>query len=37
MRKRCFSSELIARNELFQAANIKDETLKQVKLAFGFS
>jgi len=36
MRRRCFSSELIARNEVFQQAIIKDETLKQVKLAFGF-
>jgi len=37
MRKRCFSSDLISRNELFQQANVKDETLKQVKLAFGYS
>lgn len=37
MRRRCFSSELVARNELFQQASIKDETLKQVKFAFGLA
>lgn len=37
MRRRCFSSELIVRNELFQGATIRDETMKSVKFTFGFN
>lgn len=37
MRKRCFPLDLVSKNELFLQATIKDETLKQIKFAFGFS
>lgn len=36
MRRRCFSSDGISKNELFQQAIVRDETLKQVKFAFGY-
>jgi len=37
MRRRCFSSETITRNELFAQASVRNETVKQVKFAFGIS
>mmetsp|Transcript_14929 Transcript_14929/g.52412 ORF Transcript_14929/g.52412 Transcript_14929/m.52412 type:complete len:365 (-) Transcript_14929:71-1165(-) len=37
MRKRCFPLDLVAKNDLFLQATLKDETLKQIKFAFGFS
>jgi len=36
MKRRCFSSELIAKNDLIASPSVRDETLKQVKYAFGF-
>lgn len=37
MKRRCFSSPIIAKNELFSSQQGRDETLKQVKFAFGLS
>mmetsp|Transcript_35283 Transcript_35283/g.104820 ORF Transcript_35283/g.104820 Transcript_35283/m.104820 type:complete len:120 (+) Transcript_35283:3-362(+) len=37
MRRRCFSSEAVTRNELFAQANLRNETLKQVKFAIGIN
>eukprot|EP00933_Yihiella_yeosuensis_P034137 TRINITY_DN27675_c0_g1_i1.p1 TRINITY_DN27675_c0_g1~~TRINITY_DN27675_c0_g1_i1.p1 ORF type:complete len:311 (+),score=48.64 TRINITY_DN27675_c0_g1_i1:103-1035(+) len=36
MKRRCFGSELVSRNELFAGNAARDEKLKQVKFAFGF-
>jgi hypothetical protein len=36
MKRRCFSSDLIAKNDLIASPSIRDETLKQVKFAFDF-
>lgn len=37
MRRRCFASALITKNELFSSAQAgRDETLKQVKFTMGF-
>jgi len=34
MKRRCFSSEVVQRNELFLQATVRSDTLKQVKYAF---
>lgn len=36
MRRRCFASETVARNELFSQAAARNEVVKQVRFAFGF-
>lgn len=36
MKRRCFSSDLIGKNELIASPSTRDETLKQVKFAFDF-
>lgn len=36
MKRRCFSSELVERNELIAGNAARDDRLKQVKFAFGF-
>jgi len=36
MKRRCFSSPLVIKNELFTSQAVRDETLKQVRFAMGF-
>ncbi|CAK8998806.1 unnamed protein product [Durusdinium trenchii] len=36
MKRRCFSSPLVTKNELFTSQAVRDETLKQVRFAMGF-
>jgi len=36
MRRRCFSSEAVAKNEFFASSGARDETLKTVKFSMGY-
>uniref|UniRef100_A0A7S4Q8Q3 Uncharacterized protein n=1 Tax=Alexandrium monilatum TaxID=311494 RepID=A0A7S4Q8Q3_9DINO len=37
MKRRCFSSDIVVRNELFSQAGCRNETIKQVKYTFGLT